>query len=246
MRKKLASIMPIMAVLLTAACSDASEEGDRESVLLGRDPIVQQALFDQLMVDPDLAFQNEGNAALTIGFDRSIPPLATSPELAISIRDEARMVLLEGGPIPMLPDPRESAEAMSFSGAVSAQHMARLVSFAEPCAEGLSYSAAWAARLPEHAAIIPRGAVMEAAGKDSRDCRLRSISYRTPATPVDAAQFHYTLAKRAKLAPRLYASPDGAQSIITRFEGTGLAVHARDLGNGLTSVELVSLETRAR
>jgi len=207
--------------------------------------MLQQALYDQLMVDPDLAFQNEGNAALTIGFDRSIPPIATSPELVTAIRDKARMALLDGGIIPSLPDPREDAEAKNYSSAVSALHMAQLVSFAQPCAENVLYSTIWAARLPDYAAIVPRGSVMEALGKDEGDCRLRAVSYRTQLPPEDVAQFYYTLATRAQLAPRYYLSGDEGRAIIAQDDGAGLAVNARAMSKGLTAVDLVTLEKAA-
>lgn len=195
-----------------------------------RDPLVQQALFDPLMIDPDLAQQNEAGAALTISFDQSLPVLDTFAQTVAVISNQARLLLLDGGAIPDLP------------AAAQRRELPRL---AADCRPGLEHSAIWAARLPAFAAIVPRGAVQVGVGSDAPPCRVRAVSYRTPLPVEEVMQFHYTLAWRAGLNPRHFRSPSGESAITGANAAHELAVRAAPSGPGLVAVEIVTRE-RAR
>lgn len=226
------------AALALSSCSGSSDEPVAE---LERDPIVTQALNDRLMVDPDLAFQNEGNAALTIGFDHSLPPIDQGPDTLAAIREEARIRLLEDGNISDLPAAAEDAEVVSLADAFNAQERAALLPAARKCADGLAYSAIWAARLPDFAEIVPRGAVMEAAGSDGKDCKLRVVTYRTPLSPEEALQFHFTKLTRAELKPRHVILGETEQVLQGAKRTAHATIHARPMAGGLTEVDLVTL-----
>lgn len=229
-------------LLALCACADQPEGTQAPSE---QDPLIQQALNDQLMVDPDLAFQTEGNTALTIGFDHSLPPVDTGPDIIAIVRDEARMALLDKGEIPDLPEPA-SKRILSLSSAHTAAGRASIVSPPWPCADRMSYSTIWAARLPEYAEIVPRGAVVEAAGFDESKCKLRSVTYRTPLPVEDVALFHFAQAHRAGLKPAYYRLKDGEVAIRGTSKSARLAVYARPTRAGLNSVDVVSLEIPGR
>lgn len=229
----------VFFTILIASCG----EGEGEPVAMPeQDPIVQQALNDRLMVDPDLAFQNEGNAALTIGFDHSLPPIDAGPDTLATIREEARISLLEGGAIPALPEAVENDSVVSLARASSAQERAALLPATRNCSRSLAYSAIWAARLPDFAQIVPRGAVVDAAGADQNGCRLRVVTYRTPLSPDEALQFHFTLAERAGLKPRHLRIKDGEQVLQGAKRSASVAIHTRPALGGLTEVDIVSIE----
>lgn len=225
--------------LMVAAC-----DGEvREPVAATEpDPMVQQALNDRLMTDPDLAFTNEANAALTVSFDHSIPPIDAGPEALALVREEARIRMLEGGDVLDLPAGIEAARPASLAKEMTAKERAALLPAARECADSLSSSAIWAARLPDFAEIVPRGAVVEAAGTDSAQCRLRVVTYRTPLPPEEALQFHFTLFDRAGLKPRHLALSETENALLGDRQGVQARIHARVIAGGLTEVDIVTLE----
>ncbi|WP_427965811.1 hypothetical protein [Altererythrobacter sp.] len=206
------------------------------------DPLVQQALNDRLMTDPDLAFQNEGNAALTIGYDHSLPRIENGPEITALTRDETRMALLDGGEIAELPASISEPEIASYTEDLSAEERARMAGVAEACAQGLEHSTIWAARLQDYAEIVPRGAVVDAAGSDRAGCKLRIVTYRTPLAIEDVMQFNFTLAVRAGFDPEYLAGSGPERAIRGRKGGKNLAVYVRPGFDGLTDVDIVSAE----
>ena len=233
------TIFLAVLALMVAACGEQSSE---PVAVTEPDPMVQQALNDRLMTDPDLAFQNEANAALTVNFDHSIPPIDAGPEALVKVREEARIRLIENGEVLDLPEGVKDAKVASLEGAMNAQERAALLPATRDCANSLAYSAIWAARLPDFAEIVPRGAVVEAAGTDSAPCRLRVVTYRTPLPPEEALQFHYTLLDRAGLKPRHVAVSETEQALQGARRSAHATIHARTISGGLTEVDIVTLE----
>lgn len=237
--RQLCSFFAILSVFgALSACSQSSD--DDAVVVDARDPLIEQALGDHLMVDPDLASQNEANAALTVGFDSSIPPILAGPERRAAAKTAMRTALLEGGAIADLPSPDEETDFATLKGALTAAERASRVNFAKECAQRLNYSAVWAARLPDHAVLAPRGAVTEAAGNPEAACNIRIISYLTDLPVIEVMQFHYNQAARAKLTP---AYSDADESVLlAKSAKFGFAVHARENGGFQTQVDLISRE----
>lgn len=228
-------IVLLGAICALSACSNPVENDDLDEI---RDPLIEQALGDHLMVDPDLASQNEANAALTVGYDSSIPPPLTGPEQRAKAQAASRTLLLDGGKIVDLPMPNKDEDWPQLAGAFTAAERAARIEFAESCAERLNYSAVWAARLPDYAIIVPHGAIVEAAGNPDRPCNIRSVTYLTDLPVEDVMQFHYNLAARAGLAP-LYS--EGKENAVHGTSGEGsLAVHARPRGGFQTEVDIVT------
>lgn len=230
-------ILLLGAICALSACSNSADD-DREGKAI--DPLIEQALGDHLMVDPDLASQNEANAALTVGYDSSIPPLLTGPEQRTKAKSASRAMLLDGGKIVDLPEPNQYENWPQLVGAITAAERAARIEFAKPCAQRLNYSAIWAARLPDFATIVPHGAVVEAAGNPENPCNIRSVTYHTDLPVEDVMQFHYNLAVRAGLAP-LYSQGDESAVHGTSPRGS-VAVHARPLSSFQTEVDIVTRE----
>jgi hypothetical protein len=219
---------------ILAACSGGEDQTDNADA---RDPIVEQALGDLLMVDPDLATQNEANAALTIGFDSSIPPLVMTPELIAKTRTATRNILLEGEEIVNLPAKSAEVEWPSLAGALSAGERGSRIGFAKECAQRINYSAIWAARLPEFAQPVSYAAVTDAAGNSEATCNIRIVSYLTPLKPEEVIHFHYNMAKRAGLSIQHHKGEEAA--LLGTSNNAALAVHARKRSKDQTEVDLI-------
>lgn len=235
-RSTLAAI-GLSAALCACAPSSSGKKAQEEP-----DPLLVQALNAPLMIDPDLASLNEANAALTVGFNQSIPPIDRSADTIALAKDTARQFLLEGGDIPNLPAAKADASIPDLSNALTSQQRAEILGLADKCAGEFAYSTVWAARLPEFAAIYPRGAVVEAAGHDAARCGMRSLTYLSPVPANEIAQFHYTLAKRAKLSPRV--ADNGEFAIHGEGAAGRLALHIREREGGLTAIDMVVIEPR--
>lgn len=69
-----------------------------------RDPAIVAALADPIMIDPDLASQNRGNAAIALDSFAAVPLDATSPEAIAAAKADASR--LTGGLIKTAPEAR--------------------------------------------------------------------------------------------------------------------------------------------
>lgn len=229
-------LLPALATMLAlSACGDAGKPADDPEA---SDPVLKDALGDQIMVDPDLASQNAGAAGLQANGPAStaLPPEDRSPEAIASARaDAAKMV---GGAIQ--PAPAPEAGAAAGPDAVDPVRLAALSQAGNVnCAEKAGYSAAWAARLPAVLAIYPRGHVVEAAGTDADGCRLRVVNYVTPVPPKDVIDFYFTRLSSAGFAAR--HTTEGKDAVLTgRKDAAAYVIYTRVLANGLTEVDLVA------
>ena len=222
-------VSPALALAL-AACGSAEKP---EAV--GGDPALTGALADQIMVDPDLAAQNKGGAALSVAGPASaaIPAEARSPEAVAAAKAEA--LSAAGGTLQALP-----AASIGEANGDAPVSLADLASAGgNPCASKVNYSANWAAQMPAAFPIYPRGHTQEAAGTDADGCKLRVVNFVTPVGVDDVLAFYFTRARGAGF--------DGEH----RLEGTdhvlggskdsaAYVVYARRLDNGLTEVDLVT------
>ncbi len=240
MRQARPSLLLLSAFWALSACSDAAQDDGLNET---SDPLIEQALGDHLMVDPDLASQNEANAALTVGYDSSIPPPLTGPEERTKAQAASRTLLLEGGKIADMPMPDEDEQWPQLAGALTAAERASRIDFAKKCAERLNYSAVWAVRLPEYAQIVPHGALVEAAGNPQDRCNIRIVTYLTDLPVEEVMQFHFNMAKRAGFQLR-YSKGEESALLGTSAKGS-LAVHARPRGGFQTEVDIVSLAKTA-
>lgn len=229
----------VSPALMLAACGgkdDNAAGSPKDS-----DAEVSAALGDQIMVDPDLAGQNQANSAISTGLvDGALPPEMLSPEAIERARAEA--VRLVGGPAGM----KKAPKAVPVSGALPSQSALAAASRAAAapggnvnCAEKAEYTMQWAAKLPANFPVYPQGAVQEAAGTDQGACSLRVVNYVTAVPLGDVIDFYFTRASAAGFsAQRVLENGD---DVIGGVKGKqSFVVYARTLPKGGTEVDLIT------
>ena len=226
----------ILSLAMLAACSgDADDAGTNGEM----DPATQAALNDPIMVDPDMAGQNEANAALTGGTDASLPAEATTPAAIKGAREEA--MALVGGSINLKPAPKAKAimGEVPDTAVLTAATRAAVLPNGTDCATAVEYSAAWAARLPVTFPVYPRGSTQEAAGTDKGECSLRVVNFLTPVSLDDVLSFYHSRAVNGGYtSEHLKVEND---NVISGTKGAAsFVVYARKLANGLTDVDLIT------
>lgn len=225
-----------IAALLLAGCSER-ETSEPEKSIVETDPLLARALTDPLMVDPDLAYRNEANAALTIRYDHPLPPLRRTDEFAELARNAAQNELLINGDIVELPFPSADSGLQDFGALKVAAELLEAAGGPVACASRLQEGLAWAGKMPGPSAIMPHGMVQQAAGTDGNGCSVRVVRYLTPASIDDALQYHFNRADRARLRPVVFEGPRKALVGDGRIEQ--LVVQARPGPGGLSAIDLV-------
>ena len=238
MSKRVLASFAVLPALALAACGDSPEgEGAGDA-----DPATEQALNDQIMVDPDLARQNEGNAALTGGTDQSIPPENRTPEAIQAARETAAALVGGASAMKSLPEAKAVDGKIPETAALTAAARAAVSPGGENCAEQVKYSARWAAKLPAAFPVYPRGSTKEAAGTDMGDCALRVVSYLTPVPMEEVLGFYHTRALSGGYTSE-HIAHDG-DNIVSGTKGdASYVVYGRKLENGLTEIDLVTSGT---
>lgn len=222
--------------LMLAACGSSDEQQAKEGTA---DSELSSALGDEIMVDPDLAGQNQGNAAVAAGLgDGSLPPEMLSPEAI----DRARSAALQlvGGQLKKAPVAVEVAGKLPADSALAVASRAAAAPGANGnCADRAEYTMQWAARLPATFPVYPQGSVQEAAGTDEGNCALRVVNYVT-AVPLDEViDFYFTRATSAGFkAQRI--KEDGDDVLGGTKGNASYVVYARAIPSGGTSVDLVT------
>lgn len=230
--------LAVAPALLLAACGKSKDEAQDAAV--DSDAAASSALGDQIMVDPDLASQNQANSAVGANYaNGELPPEMRSPE-AIG-RAQAAAVNLLGGPGQV----RKAPKAMEVSGklpADSAYSTAAQIA-ARPgngdCTNKVNYTTQWAAKLPAAFPVYPQGAVQEAAGTDEDGCSLRVVTFLTPVPLSDVVDFYYTRAANAGYT--LQHLKDGDDDVLAGVKGNAsITVYARQNASGTTEVDLAA------
>ena len=223
--------------LLLAACGHKDQVPDDT---VDNDAAASSALGNQIMVDPDLASQNQANSAVSANYTTGeLPPAAKSPEAIAKARSDALNLL--GGPGKL----RTAPVATAVSGALPADSAyttaARIA--ARPgngdCTAKVGYTAQWAAKLPASFPVYPQGAVQEAAGTDEGGCSLRVVTFLTPVPLGDVIDFYYTRASDAGY--KLQHLKNGDDDVLAGVKnGASLTVYARKDASGASEVDLVT------
>lgn len=241
-----ASMQPFLLALLLAGatllsgCGDGDKE--RQTASPARDdPALTGALADQILVDPDLAGQNEVAAGGALSAtDGALPTDNDSPEQIAAARGEAMALVGGSGAMKPLPAARAIAaklpEAAAFTAAARA---AASSATGARCADKVRYTAAWAARLPEAFPVYPRGNVQEAAGTDEAGCALRVVNFTTPVPLEDVLAFYYTRGLSAGYKADRFRQ-DGYDMLGGTRGSASYMIYARRLPSGRTEVDLVT------
>lgn len=237
MSARVATVLILSCSLLLAGCGkDAGKEAESDA----SDPALTGALADQIMVDPDLANQNRGGAAIAGGGPATaeIPPIQKTPEAIAAAKAEAAR--LAGGTIASAPAPVTGGDGDApLTAEEAAQSVPGGGNGGARCADKVEYSANWATRLPAAFPVYPRAHVQEAAGTDKDGCHLRVVNFVTPVSVQDVIDFYYTRARAAgfEAEHRL----EGKDHVIGGSSGNAAyVIYARTGPGGVTDVDLVA------
>lgn len=218
-------ILFVFLPLALAGCGGAGTAGNMLSdAELGNaaDPAITAALQDQIMVDPQLGRQANGDAIRP----PSQPYSGGVPDDAVAANGEkVNTAGLLKTPAPVAagkdcPQCKAAREAVTLGGIAARQKNAR----ASGCAGSLRYSARWAQRLPADLPLYPQARVTEAAGADGGKCALRVVRFSAPQPMQTVLDWYYTKAVRAGYSAEHQV--DGTQHILggTRARDDGAYV----------------------
>lgn len=231
--------LPLAFALVLSACGDGDEPA--KVAAAEADPALTGALSDQIMIDPDLAGQNEAGAAGAMaGASGALPPEDNSPQAIAAARAEALALL--GGAAKLKPAPvaREVAsEGSAGSLITAAARAATSPATGVKCADKASYTMTWAAKLPVTFTVYPRGNVQEAAGNDGQGCKLRVVNFTTPVALNEVIDFYYTRALNAGFKAD-YVRQGGDEVLGGSKGAASFVVYARKLPTGRTEVDLIT------
>jgi hypothetical protein len=240
MVRTLGFILFVFLPLALAGCGGADQGNNLMSdAELGNaaDPGITSALQDQIMVDPQLGRQANGDAIRPPNGPQS-GGLPSDAVAANGSKVDTAGLLKTPAPVTGKPCPECTAarESVTLGGIASRQSNARI----KGCAGALKYSAAWATRLPADLPLHPQARVTEAAGAEGR-CALRVASFSTP-QPIQAMlDYYYTKAVRAGYSAEHQL--DGAQHVLggTRARDDGAyVVFLTARRDGGTDLDLVA------
>lgn len=223
--------------LLLVGCGQSDREAPAPKEA---DPALTGALGDEIMVDPDLAGENQANSALTSGSrSGALPPQEMTPEAIAAARSAAVKLLGGAAALKRAPEAKEVEGGLPRDATLSAAARAA----ASPggsgnCADKAEYTMAWANRLPAAFPVYPRGAVQEAAGTDAGGCALRVVNFQTGVPLDEVIDFYFSSARKAGyLAQRVR---DGGDDVLGGVKGSAsYVIYARELPSGATDVDLV-------
>ncbi len=185
--------------LTLAACG--SNEGNEAELAelddnLTADPAMNDALEDQILVDPGLTDQANTNAirGANGAIDGKVPPAG----------DKAYATAQFEGKMLSAPKPRNMTsddECTSCAGSEGITLGAKAEAQAAQrgkgtCDQKLSYDMGWANRMPPEFPVYPKANVKEAAGVEGGLCDIRVVSFSTASPIKNVVDYYYTQAKR--------------------------------------------------
>ena len=210
-----------MAMLALGGCGEKKAdkaELDRIDAQLGgkvkTDPLLAQALEDQIMVDPNLTQQANEHSTR-----------APDTPFAAQVPLDAPL-LPAGGPGQTL-----GARAAVQAGVAKDRFIG--------CALDVSYSQTYANLLPAGLPLHPKAQVIEAAGSNRSGCQLRAVTFAVPLPPHALADFYLGVAKRGGYAAQTANGSDGLTVSATHTSGAAFYLIVKPDGTG-SSADLVS------
>lgn len=230
--RQIACAMAPLAIL--AACSGSNED---ESGGQGTDPAVDAALNENLATDPDLSRSNESDAALSGTGNQGVPTIDTSQRAVQAAQDRAAQLVGGRENLHGLPSPTRLGAADNVTQPM--QQAAQRIGQNATCFEGVSYSTAWAARLPGEFPVYPRGNTQEAAGNDEGSCAVRAVSFKTPVPVGQVFSFYAARARDAGYS--VDYTIVGNENVLSGVSGqSAYTIYARKGSDGVTEVDLTT------
>ena len=229
-------LMSVFLPLALAACGSSSDNADDMADANGVDPALASALHDQIMVDPQLGQQANGDSVRPPGQPNSggVPAdgVAAAPGLNEQLLKAPAPVAAEKG----CAQCEAARESVTLGGLAERQQFAR-----KGQCGNVQYSASWAQRLPADIPLYPQARVTEAAGTEGGQCALRVVSFSAPVTVQGMLDWYYTRATRAGYTSEHQV--DGDQHILggTRDrDGGAYVVYISPRSDGGSDIDLVA------
>lgn len=237
-------LLPLALLCLSlAACGDGGGANESDLAALdaeltagqsanAADPQVMAALQDQIMVDPQLAAKSNADAIRPAPQPYAAP--VPHPGIAAGSAAPEEQLLAAPAPKPLTDAAiRQSITLGSLARAGGARGAAA-------CTGRLSYSAAWAGRLPPELPLHPDARVTEAGGVEGDGCSMRVASFYVGQRAPRLIDWYYTRAVRAGFSAEHQA--DGATHVLggTRRDGRAYLVVLTDRGDGGTDIDLIT------
>ena len=182
------------ATLALALALTACEDAPSATMPAETDPAVTAALAEQILVDPDLSRQNEGNAALTGGIDHALPIDNATPRTIDAARMEALEMIGGRDRLKPLPPAGPAAAPVPLAARLSVVERTAYAGAPRRCVAALRHDFGWAARMPRAFPLYPRAATQEAVGADTEGCAVRAVHFRTPVAVEDVLAFYHARA----------------------------------------------------
>ena len=230
---------PTLALLALAGCGGQAPEKnlarlDQELIDGDNavDPALASALEDQIMVDPALTAQANGDAV------RPPSRAYSAPVPADNVADAAQPAAPDPSKLMATPPPTRGNAIDRAEASMTLGELAEAQGGSPGCAAKVQYSTAWANRLPQQLPLHPQARVSEAAGVDSAACAMRVVSFSVPAALQPTMDWYYTKAKQAG-----FTAEHQAQGDAHSLGGTGgpyaYIVFLSPRSDGGTDVDLV-------
>lgn len=237
------SLAAIACAMVVASCGGASTDeaarpADNASFQAVRggtgadDPAMQDALRDQIMVDPALAQQ--ANADVVRPPARPESGALPSDRIADAANAERKETLRPAPP----PSP-ECRQCDAARRSLTLGALAESQGATAKCSSQVAYSAGWANRLPKEIPLYPDARVAEAAGADGAGCALRVVSFSSAASMQRLLDWYYTRAVDAGY--RAEHQADGKEHILAGTKkGAAFFLILRASPDGGTTADLMA------
>lgn len=214
---------------LDAELNDGNAQAD------ARDPAINSALRDQIMVDPNLASQSNRDAIRPPSqpYAAPVPGARGSPVARdIPVSEANKSAPEPKGDCPACKPQRDS---LTLAGLAERQRDRRTAA----CAANVSYSTRWALRLPADLPLYPDANVVEAAGNADNGCATRIVSFTSRAPVRTVIDWYYTRATNAGYSADHQA--DGEGHVLAGARGSdAYAVFVSALDGGGSQIDLVA------
>lgn len=238
MARKTARLLSILAPVALAACGGGEQAAEADAGGNIADPALTTALQDEIMVDPQLGRQANGDAIRP----PNQPYSSGMPSDAVATNSGKIDGELLRAPEPVAAGEQcatcaASRESMTLGGLAARQPDGS----ASKCAASVRYSAAWAQRLPKDLPLHPQARVTEAAGSTEGGCALRVVSFSAPQPLQAMLDWYYTKAVRAGYSAEHQL--DGKEHILggTRArDDAAYVLYMTARADGGTDVDLVA------
>lgn len=215
-----------------------AELADRNNAANAKDPALVSALQDQIMVDPQLASQANGDAVRPPSQPYASP---IPPDAATGTRPVVDAKQLRHAPAA---DPKAGCpQCQAADGAVTLGALAGRQSDRRTrgCSANVQYSTSWANRLPADLPLYPDARVTEAAGSSTGGCALRIVSFASASPLQTVIDWYYTRATQAGYSAE--HRTDGDQHVLggTRDrDGGAYVLYVSPRPDGGSDVDLVA------